>query len=115
MSREPRRVRILPCPGPGVHARTQPSPAPAAKGRDALPGTGITGIPWAHGFVPEPVSPDLVDPATRCQGQDATTVTEESFPNLVAAAVTLHEPHAGARHRSVRSQGRIARCRCGPG
>ena len=52
VSREPHRVRILPCPGPGVHARRQP----------------------------DPVAPEVVDPADRCPRRDATVVTEESFP-----------------------------------
>ena len=88
-SREHRRVWILPRPGPGGLARGQLPPALAAERRDAPPGIGVANIPWAHGFVPEPVSPDVVAPAARCPGGVARAVMEEPFINLVAAAGTF--------------------------
>ena len=112
---EPRRIRILPRPGPGGLARGQLPLAPAPERRDASPGTGMADIPWAHVFVPEPASPDVVAPVARCPGGVARAVMEEPFFNLVAAAVTLHDLHTDARRRDVHGHRRIARCRSGHG
>jgi hypothetical protein len=46
-------------------------------------------IPWAHSFIYGLVPPQVVSAASRCTNGVATVVTEHSFLNGLAAAVTF--------------------------
>lgn len=53
------------------------------------PGAGSIDIPWAHSFLYGLVPPSVVDSADECPEGVARVVTEHSFVNGLAAAITF--------------------------